>query len=71
MTFEDLPENIACFHAGTKMDDGKVLTSGGRVFGVTAWTDSIADSVRQVYDNIYRVSFDGVQYRRDIARLAL
>ncbi|MBK8781867.1 MAG: phosphoribosylamine--glycine ligase [Anaerolineales bacterium] len=71
VTFEDLPENLACFHAGTKMDDGKVFTSGGRVFGVTAWADSIADAVHQVYDNIHKVSFDGVQYRRDIARRAL
>ncbi len=71
VTFETLPENIASFHAGTKMDDGKVFTSGGRVFGVTAWTDSIADAVSQVYDNIHRVSFDGVQYRRDIAQRAL
>jgi phosphoribosylamine--glycine ligase/phosphoribosylformylglycinamidine cyclo-ligase len=69
--FEDLPENIACFHAGTKMDDGKVFTSGGRVFGLTAWADNISDAVRGAYDNIHKVSFDGMQYRRDIAQRAL
>ena len=71
VTFEQLPDNVACFHAGSKIDDGKVLTSGGRVFGVTAWADTIADAVHKVYDNIHKVSFDGVQYRRDIARRAL
>jgi phosphoribosylamine--glycine ligase len=71
VTFEDLPENIACYHAGTKMDAGKVFTSGGRVFGVTAWADNISNAVHQIYANIHKVSFDGVQYRKDIARLAL
>jgi phosphoribosylamine--glycine ligase/phosphoribosylformylglycinamidine cyclo-ligase len=71
VTFEDLPENIVCFHAGTKKDDGKILTSGGRVFGVTAWANSIEDVVHQVYENIHKVSFDGMQYRRDIAQRAL
>jgi phosphoribosylamine--glycine ligase/phosphoribosylformylglycinamidine cyclo-ligase len=71
VTFEDLPENIVCFHAGTKKDDGKFLTSGGRVFGLTAWANTIADAVHQVYDNIHKVSFDGMQYRRDIAQRAL
>ena len=71
VTFEYLPENLACFHAGTKMDGGKVFTSGGRVFGLTAWANTIADAVHQVYDNIHKVSFDGMQYRRDIAQRAL
>lgn len=71
VTFEDLPENIICFHAGTKKDDGKFLTSGGRVFGLTAWADNISDAVRSAYDNIHKVSFDGMQYRRDIAQRAL
>lgn len=71
VTFEDLPENIACFHAGTKKDDGRVFTSGGRVFGLTAWADTIVDALHQVYDNIHKVSFDGMQYRRDIAQRAL
>ena len=71
VTFEDLPENIVCFHAGTKKDEGKVFTSGGRVFGLTAWANTIADAVRQVYDIIHKVSFDGMQYRRDIAQRAL
>ena len=71
VTFEYLPENLACFHAGTKMDDGKVFTSGGRVFGITAWAGNINDTVHQIYANIDKVSYDGVQYRKDIARLAL
>ena len=71
VTFEYLPENLACFHAGTKMDGGKVFTSGGRVFGLTAWADNISDAMHNVYDNMHKVSFDGKQYRRDIAQRAL
>jgi phosphoribosylamine--glycine ligase len=70
-TFDPLPENVVCFHAGTKMDDGRILTSGGRVFGLTAWANNIENAVHQVYDNIHKVSFDGMRFRKDIARLAL
>jgi phosphoribosylamine--glycine ligase/phosphoribosylformylglycinamidine cyclo-ligase len=71
VTFETLPENMVCFHAGTKLDSGKVVTSGGRVFGLTAWADGIESAVKQVYKDIHKVSFDGMQYRKDIARGAL
>ena len=69
--FETLPANTICFHAGTKMDNGQVVTAGGRVFGLTAWSDGIEFAVRQVYANINKVSFEGMQYRNDIAQRAL
>ncbi len=71
VSFEALPENMVCFHAGTKIDRDRVATSGGRVFGLTAWADGIEAAVKQVYANIDKVSFDGMQYRRDIAKRAL
>ncbi len=72
VTFAELPSGMACFHAGTKADGGGgVLTAGGRVFGLTAWDDSINAAVGKVYTNAGRVSFEGMHYRRDIARRAL
>ncbi|HSB00985.1 MAG TPA: phosphoribosylamine--glycine ligase [Anaerolineales bacterium] len=71
VTFEALPENMVCFHAGTKLDRDRVVTSGGRVFGLTAWAEEIEFAVQKAYANINKVSFDGMQYRKDIAQRAL
>jgi phosphoribosylamine--glycine ligase len=71
VTFAALPENMVCFHAGTKLDGNKIITSGGRVFGLTAWANVLEAAVRQVYTDIDKVSFEGMQYRRDIAGRAL
>ena len=69
--FETLPANVICFHAGSKMDKNQILTAGGRVFGLTAWADDIESAVKQVYANIDKVSFEGMQYRKDIAKNGL
>jgi phosphoribosylaminoimidazole synthetase len=69
--FEALPDDVVCFHAGTKSENGKVVTAGGRVFGLTAWAGSIGSAVRLAYANVDKVSFDGMHYRRDIAQHAL
>lgn len=72
VTIEALPEGMVCFHAGTKTgDNGSVITAGGRVFGLTAWADKIDGTIKNVYANIGKVKFEGVQYRRDIAGRAL
>lgn len=71
VTFGELPENVVCFHAGTKTENGKVFTSGGRVFGLTSWAKTFNSAIRQVYANIHKISFDSVQYRNDIAYRAL
>ena len=71
VTFGELPENIVCFHAGTKTENGNVVTSGGRVLGLTAWASDIPNAVEKVYSNIDKVTFDGVQCRKDIAHRAL
>ena len=66
-----LPEAVICFHAGTKLDHERVVTSGGRVFGLTAWSRDIASAIKMAYTNIDRVSFEGMNYRADIGRRAL
>ncbi len=71
VNIEKLPDDMVCFHAGTKTDNEKIITSSGRVFGLTAWAEDIASAVKKVYVNIEKVTFDGMQYRSDIAHRAL
>ena len=60
-----------CFHAGTAKDNGRWLTTGGRVLGVTARGANIADAVKEVYRAVGEISWDGMHYRKDIAQRAL
>ena len=71
VTIEDLPEALVCFHAGTKMDNGNLITSGGRIFGLTAWASDIETTLNKVYSNIDKIAFEGMHYRKDIAHRAL
>jgi phosphoribosylamine---glycine ligase len=71
VTIEELPEDMLCFHAGTKRENGKLITSGGRVFGLTAWARDIDHAQKKVYSNTHKISFEGMQYRKDIAHRAL
>ena len=71
VSFGELPEDMICFHAGTKQNGSNVVTAGGRVFGLTAWSGNISNAVEKVYANIDQVTFDGVHYRKDIAHRAL
>ncbi len=59
------------FHAGTRRSDGKMLTAGGRVLGVTAWGGTLADAVKRSYAAVGKISFEKGQYRRDIGAKAL
>jgi phosphoribosylamine--glycine ligase len=59
------------FHAGTTKDNGRWLTSGGRVLGVTARGGNVADAVKEVYRAVGEITWDGMHYRKDIARRAL
>jgi len=62
--------DVKVFHAGTKFDGGAVVTDGGRVLGVTALGDTLADARSRAYDGAGRISWPGMQYRRDIAKAA-
>ncbi|MDP8266610.1 MAG: phosphoribosylamine--glycine ligase [Candidatus Aceula meridiana] len=59
------------FHAGTKKDDGNVVTSAGRVLGVTSLGDGIEDAIKKVYIAVEKIQFDGCFFRRDIGAKAL
>jgi phosphoribosylamine---glycine ligase len=61
----DLP-GIMVFHAGTKQHDGKVLTSGGRVLGVTATGENIPTAISRAYEAVDKIQWDGIHYRKDI-----
>src|SRR5438552_6736712 len=54
------------FHAGTRLADGRVVSDGGRVLGVTALGDTIGDAVGAAYAGVGKIHFDGMHYRRDI-----
>ena len=59
------------FHSGTGKKEGRWLTTGGRVLGVTALGGNIEQAVKEAYDAIGKITWDGVHYRKDIARRAL
>ena len=61
-----LSEDIVLYHAGTAFKDGKLVTSGGRVIGVTAKGKDIEEARKKAYDAIKNIHFDGMFYRHDI-----
>ncbi len=67
----EVGENSFIFHAGTKNENGKVLTSGGRVLGVTALGGTIEEAIKNAYKRIESVTFEGAHYRKDIGKKAL
>jgi len=69
---ENAAEHGVIFHAGTKTDEnGRLTTSGGRVIGVSSSGISIKKARESAYAGIEQISFEGMQYRRDIAERAV
>ena len=62
---------VAVFHAGTALEDGQVVTSGGRVLCVTALGDSVKLAQRAAYAAIAEIRFEGMQFRTDIGHRAV
>jgi len=62
---------VFVYHAGTKFADGKFLTNGGRVLGVTATGESLQAALDKSYDAVKKITFDGAHYRTDIGQRAL
>jgi phosphoribosylamine--glycine ligase len=58
--------DMKLFHAGTKLENDKILTSGGRVFCATALGDNLKDAQTKAYNLVNSVSFNGAFYRKDI-----
>ncbi|MBN1940661.1 MAG: phosphoribosylamine--glycine ligase, partial [Candidatus Diapherotrites archaeon] len=59
------------FHAGTKLEKGKVVTDGGRVLGVTALGNDIKESIENAYKAVKKIRFQGAHFRKDIGHRAL
>jgi phosphoribosylamine---glycine ligase len=67
---EQLP-GVTVFHAATKQADGRLITAGGRVLDVTALAPTLAEARDRAYEAAGKISWPGVQYRRDIAASAV
>jgi len=64
-------EDLFVFHAGTALQDGEVVTNGGRVLGVTGLGENIQEAIERTYQAVRKISWEGVHYRTDIAQKAL
>jgi len=64
-------KDAVVFHAGTRIEGGKIVTSGGRVLGVTALGGNIKGAIANAYKAVNKINFDGMQYRRDIGAKAI
>ena len=64
----DVPSDITVYHAGTALKDGRIVTSGGRVLGVTAVGKTLNDAVKRAYEGVGYISFERAHYRTDIGQ---
>lgn len=64
-------DGVRVFHAGTALEDGKIVTAGGRVLGVTGWGDDVAAAIKKAYEGVDKISWQGAQIRTDIGQKAL
>jgi phosphoribosylamine--glycine ligase len=64
-------QDVKVFHAGTTLENGLVVTDGGRVLGVTALGDTLPEAKRRAYEAVSRIHFQGAFFRRDIGDKAL
>lgn len=68
---DSVPDDALVFHAGTKIVDDRVVTAGGRVLNVTGVAETLPEALARAYNAVERISFQGMQYRRDIGAHAL
>ena len=61
-------DDAVIYHAGTRFEDGKFYTSGGRVLGITALGKDIDEALEKAYSAVRKINFEGAQYRKDIGR---
>lgn len=64
-------DGVTVYHAGTKLQGDKLVTSGGRVLGVTALGDTLENALKKSYEAVEKIHFDGAHYRHDIGKRAL
>jgi phosphoribosylamine--glycine ligase len=65
------PQGVDIFHAGTRRENGRVVTAGGRVLAVTALGKTVSAARERAYEAVSRIHFEGCHYRRDIALSAV
>lgn len=63
--------DVTVFHAGTAEKEGAIVTAGGRVLGVTALGNTVASAIERAYQGVSKISWRGMQFRRDIGHKAL
>jgi len=63
--------DVVVFHAATALREGQLVTVGGRVLGVTALGANLDSAIQRAYESVAKLSFEGMQYRKDIGRKAL
>ncbi len=68
---DKLPENVVAFHAGTGIENNRLVTAGGRVLGITALAENIPAAIDLAYRSVEKIHFDGMHYRKDIGQKAL
>ena len=59
-------ENSIVFHAGTKLDNGNIVSNGGRVMAITSYGSSFQEALAQSYQNVEKIKFDQMNFRKDI-----
>lgn len=64
-------KDVVVFHSGTSYQDSRLVTSGGRVLGVTALGSGIEDAINRAYEAVEMIGWDGAHYRKDIGKKAL
>ncbi|WP_425446353.1 phosphoribosylamine--glycine ligase [Dethiothermospora halolimnae] len=68
---DNVDDDIIVFHAGTKYEDGDIVTNGGRVMAVTTLGENLDDVRKKVYDNIEKINYDKKFYRTDIGKVKI
>ena len=66
MSFLHKSKDSTIFHGGTKESEGKIITSGGRVFAITSFGKNIQDACKKSYSQIDEIKFEKAYFRKDI-----
>jgi phosphoribosylamine--glycine ligase len=66
-----MDKDVIVFHAGTAEKDGKIVTAGGRVLGVTALGNTIGEAQKKAYNAVEKIKFEKAYWRKDIADKAI
>ena len=64
-------EGSIVFHAGTKVENGRLCTSGGRVLNVIGFGESLEEAIESAYDKVDSIKYNGKYYRKDIGKKGL